>query len=174
MFAEDLRYPVYNMITMKVKFDVLKKVFISDRFDISWNIKINNTRVDVLHIDTAQGCVVLLLDTNDERIHYPVRIDMQIMLTHKLKYFGNFVNVRYGEMEIIQEVWESNGSLILKNVETNFDQTLRQSILQPQFKSIQEIEEELRRKAIEDSENKSDIIDVDFVEVNDKQLPGGN
>lgn len=173
MFAEDLRYPVYNMITMKVKFDVLKKVFISDRFDISWNIKINNTRVDVLHIDTAQGCVVLLLDTNDDRIHYPVRIDMQIMLTHKLKYFHNFVNVRYGEMEIIQEVWESNDSLILKNVETNFDQTLRQSILQPQFKSIQEIEEELRRKAIEDSDN-SNVIDVDFVEVNDKQLPGGN
>ena len=97
---------------------------------------------------------------------------MQIMLTHKLKYFHNFVNVRYGEMEIIQEVWESNDSPILKNVETNFDQTLRQSILQPQFKSIQEIEEELRRKAIEDSENKSNVIDVDFVEVNDKQLPG--
>lgn len=172
MFAEDLRYPTYNMITMKVKFDVLKKVFISDRFDIGWNIKINSTRVEVLHIDTAQGCVVLLLDIDDDKIHYPVRIDMQITLTHKLKYFNNFVNVRYGEMEIIQESWVSDDGPILKNVETNFEQTLRQSILQPQFRSIQEIEEELHRRAIEDSENKSTIIDVDFVEVNDKQLPG--
>lgn len=174
MFVEEMRYPVYNMITLKVKFDVLRKVFISHRFDISWNIKINDKRIEVLHIDTAQGCVILLLDNDDEDIHYPVKIDFQVTLTHVLESFGNFINVRYGEMEIIQETWISEKGPILKNIESNFDQSLRQSILQPQFRSRQEIEEELRRKALEDSDNKNDeIIDVDFIEINDKQL-GGN
>lgn len=169
MLFKSIAYKDHNVVLATTDKDILWTVFweATQRFDYDLRIRINNKRPDVLFVDYYKDFVVILTDEEDERIPKDVTIEFWLDLTWKSKGFNRMRNERYGEINQIHEVWErkDNGEFVL--IETNLDDETRSDIFTMHFHN-----DALDPKSLpgDKPETNETIIDVDFVEVNDKQI----
>lgn len=168
MFCNKMNHPCYNLIILTFDEEVNRKVFLSNvkRFDFKWNIKINGEEVNIISIDFYRGDFVFALDLDDEEMKYPMIIEYSLSMEHIVKYWHRMYNMRYGEIEYINETWKSDGDNEFTLIESSYNDEIADHILKTQWMYEDHVAE---RKAIEQASykpnNEDSIIDVDFVEI---------
>ena len=169
MFANEVKYSDYNVISFKIDDELLYKIFweATSSFYYDLKIKINDKEPNVLFVDFYKDWLVILTDEDDDTIIEKPTIEFRVNLEWKIQRFNKLVNVRKDEIAQIYEKWAYDGD-VMKMVETNFDDDARNDL----FKIHLEEEQPDKTKKLVDKEYtpSNGVIDVDFVEVNNNQI----
>lgn len=164
-FVQEIIYDSYNMIFVKIDIEILHRIFLdaTRRFDYDLKVKINDKDQDVLYVDLYKEYLVICIDEEDETIPSDVTIEFYISLTWKIDYFNRLRNTRSDEINMIHEVWSRKDGNEFKFIESNFDY----DIFKLRLDTIPTDSIALVDKNMEDT---NEIIDVEFNEINDKQI----
>lgn len=170
MFFQFITYPAHNIILAMIDYELLHKIFLeqTNRFDYGIKVKINDKNPNIAFIDYYNDSLVIATDEDDETIPENITIDFHIDLIWKITEFNGIKNERSDEITQIYESWEfdkEKGIFVLK--ETNFTSDVREDVLNIHLKMPDEEKPALVDKDFIDG---SEIIDVEFNEVNNKQL----
>ena len=170
MFFQFITYPAHNIILAMIDYELLHKIFLeqTNRFDYGIKVKINDKNPNIAFIDYYNDSLVIATDEDDETIPENITIEFHIDLIWKIDEFNGIKNERADEITQIYEVWEFDTKkkiFILK--ESNFTSDVREDVLNIHLKMPEEEKPALVDKDFIDG---SEIIDVEFNEVNNKQL----
>lgn len=169
MFAKEIIYAGHNMILMKVDDELLYKIFWEHtaRFDYELRIRINDRQPNIEYIDFYKDFIVIATDEEDEdKIKNP-RIELIINLVWKVDSFNRLKNARTDEITQIYEVWVEDKDNKMKLLESNFDIEARRELFKIHFEIP---DDSVKLLTDSDTISSTKIIDVEFNEINDKQL----
>lgn len=169
MLFNSLTYPAYNVILVKIDDEILWKIFwdTTRRFNYELKLKINDKQPNVLFVDYYKDFMVILTDEEDDTMSDNVTIEFWLDLVWKATGFNRLRNDRADEINQVHEIWEriDNNEFVLK--ETNFDDEVRNDIFKMHLHNDAFDSPMLPNK---NKEHIDEIIDADFVEINDKQI----
>ena len=170
MFFQFITYPAHNIILAMIDYELLHKIFLeqTNRFDYGLKVNINDKNPNIAFIDYYKDSLVIATDEEDETIPENITIEFHIDLIWKIEEFNGIKNERSDEITQIYEVWEFDTKkriFVLK--ESNFTSDVRKDVLNIHLKMPDEEKPALVDKDFIDG---SEIIDVEFNEVNNKQL----
>ena len=171
MFANEVKYPDYNVILFKIDDELLQVIFweATNRFNYDLKIKINNKEPNVLVVDYYKDWLVILTDEEDDTIVKNPTIEFFVNLTWKIEGFNRLVNTRKDEIIQIYEKWVDDGNT-MKMVETTFDDEVRKDVFKLHLDKEPDDDDTIKKIVDKDYVLPHAIIDADFVEVIPNQI----